>query len=67
MPEQTGELEDAEAAGEVFTATVVDAWAVHPFMPVTVRVYIPAIADAALAVTTGLWALEVNPFGPVQE
>ncbi len=33
----------------------------------TVRVYTPAIAAVAVAETVGLWAVDVNPLGPVQE
>ena len=50
-----------------FTMTVVVPGADgHPPKRVTVTLYVPAMAVVALVETVGFWALDVNPFGPVQ-
>jgi hypothetical protein len=48
------------------TTTVVEAALAHPLALVTVRVYEPALASAAL-VMEGLCTVDVKPLGPVQE
>ena len=54
LPAHTGLLLVAVAVGKLLTTTVVVAVLVHPFASVTVKVYVPAIAAVALALTTGL-------------
>jgi hypothetical protein len=67
LPAQTGPLLIAVARGKTLTITIVVAVLIHPLELVTVRVYIPAIANVALADTGGLLNVLVNPFGPVHE
>jgi hypothetical protein len=47
------------------TTTIVEAWAVHPTEPVTVTVYVPALAVLADE-RLGFCAELVKPPGPVQ-
>ena len=65
-PMQYGPPFVAVAVGAVLTTTVVEAEFVQPSEFVTVMEYDPAIAEVA-PVMVGLWALDVNPLGPVQE
>ena len=55
LPLHTGVLLPAVATGEVFTTTTVLAVDEQLFPSVTVKLYVPAIAVVAEALTVGLW------------
>ena len=54
----------ALAIGPALTTTLVVATDTQPFAPVTVTLYLPPIADVALA-TSGFCCVLVKPFGPL--
>jgi hypothetical protein len=55
------------ATGAGLTIAVVMTLFWHPVLLITVRVYAPVMVVVARRDTTGLWSVEVNPEGPVQE
>jgi hypothetical protein len=57
----------AVATGAGLTIAVVMTLFWHPVLLITVRVYAPVMVVVARRDTTGLWSVEVNPEGPVQE
>lgn len=66
LPSHTGELLLIAGMSAVFTTTVVEPVATHPFASVTVTSYCPACAVVA-AETEGDDDAEVNEAGPVHE